>query len=109
MNARVTRLPLSELPFSPSPTHPLEAKKVVPGFGAGLLRFAPGFSDPNWCERSHVLYVLEGALELELPDRVERMQAGDACWVERGSAHRARNAGAADTIVFIVSDVVASE
>jgi quercetin dioxygenase-like cupin family protein len=102
----VTRLPLGELPFSPSPTHPLEAKKVVPGFGAALLRFAPGFSDPNWCERSHVLYVLEGALELELPDRVERMEAGDACWVDRGSSHRARNPGAHDTIVFIVSDVV---
>ena len=96
-SGRVTRLPLSELPFSPSPTHPLEAKKVVPGFGAGLLRFAPGFSDPNWCERSHVLYVLE------------RMQAGDACWVERGSAHRARNPGAEDTVVFIVSDVAAGQ
>ncbi len=107
MTSGVTRLPFSELPFSPSPTHPLEAKKVVPGAGAALLRFAPGFADPNWCERSHVVYVLEGALELELPDRVERIQAGDGCWVERGSAHRARNPGAVDAVVFIVSDVAA--
>jgi mannose-6-phosphate isomerase-like protein (cupin superfamily) len=101
----VTRLPLSELAWAPSPTHSLESKKVIAGHGAALLRFAPGFSDPNWCERSHVLYVLEGALEFELPDRIERMERGDACWVEPGSPHRARNPGQSDAVVFVVSDV----
>ena len=24
-----------------------------------LLEFAPGFADPNWCERSHVIFVLQ--------------------------------------------------
>lgn len=101
----VTRLPFAGIDWAQSPTHPLEKKKVVAGRSAALLQFAPGFADPNPCERSHVLYVLSGTLELELDDRVERIAAGEACWVDRGSRHRARNPGAENAVVFIVSDV----
>jgi mannose-6-phosphate isomerase-like protein (cupin superfamily) len=101
----VTHLPFTELAWAESPTHPLEMKKVAGGRSAALLQFAPGFADPNACERSHVIYVLAGALELELDDRTVRISAGDACWIDRGSRHRARNPGAVNAIVFIVSDV----
>jgi hypothetical protein len=101
----VTRLPFPALAWAQSPTHPLEMKKVLAGSAAALLRFAPGFADPNLCERSHVLYVVSGVLELELPDRVERIAAGEGCWIDRGSRHRARNPGLEDTIVFIASEV----
>lgn len=101
----VTRLPFTASGWVQSPTHPLEQKKVVAGRSAALLQFAPGFADPNACPRSHVIYVLEGVLELELDDRVERIAAGEACWIDRGSSHRARNPGAVNTVVFIVSDV----
>jgi mannose-6-phosphate isomerase-like protein (cupin superfamily) len=101
----VTRIPFPALDWTQSPTHPLEQKKVIAGRNAALLRFAPGFADPNLCERSHVLYVVAGTLELELPDRIERIEAGEACWVDRGSAHRARNPGTADAVLFIVSEV----
>jgi len=101
----VTRIPFGEIEWAQSPTHPLEQKKVMPGRGAALLSFAPGFGDPDPCERSHVLCVLEGVLELELDDRVERIAAGEACWIDRGSRHRARNPSAEATVVFIVSDI----
>ena len=38
----------------------------VAGHPVGLLEFAPGFEDPNWCTRGHIIYVLEGVLELGL-------------------------------------------
>jgi len=101
----VTRIPFPALPWAQSPTHPLEQKKVAEGRSAALLRFAPGFADPNPCERSHVLYVVSGALELVLDDRVEHVATGEACWVDRGSVHRARNPGAVDAVVFIVSEI----
>jgi glyoxylate utilization-related uncharacterized protein len=101
----VTRLPFTDLGWVQSPTHPLERKKVVPGRSAALLQFAPGFADPNACARSHVIYVLEGVLELQLDDRVERIAAGEACWIDRDSPHRARNPGTENAVVFIVSDV----
>lgn len=101
----VTRLAFGSMEWAQSPSHALEQKKVVPGTSAALLRFAPGFEDPNLCERSHVLYVVAGTLELALDERVERIAAGEACWIDRGSKHRARNPGAQDAVVFIVSDL----
>jgi mannose-6-phosphate isomerase-like protein (cupin superfamily) len=101
----VTRIPFGEIDWAQSPTHPLEQKKVVPGRSAALLRFAPGFADPHPCERSHVLYVLEGVLELESDERVDRIAAGEACWIDPGSTHRARNPGREPTVVFIASEI----
>src|SRR5689334_24548158 len=73
--------------------HPLEQKKVARDRPVGLLRFAPGFADANWCTRAHAIYVLQGTLELELRDRVQPVPAGDACWLDAGTEHRARTAG----------------
>jgi mannose-6-phosphate isomerase-like protein (cupin superfamily) len=102
----VTRLPLPAMDWAQSPTHPLEKKKVVAGRSAALLQFAPGFADPNACQRSHVLYVVSGTLELALDGgAVERVTAGEACWIDRGSRHHARNPGTEPAVVFIVSDV----
>jgi mannose-6-phosphate isomerase-like protein (cupin superfamily) len=101
----VTRIPFGEIEWAQSPTHPLEQKKIMAGRTAALLRFAPGFSDPNPCERSHVLYVLEGVLELESNERVERIAAGEACWIDEGSTHRARNPGGDPALVFIASEI----
>jgi quercetin dioxygenase-like cupin family protein len=85
--------------------HPLEQKKVARDRPVGLLRFAPGFADPNWCSRAHAIYVLQGTLELELRDRVQRVPAGDACWLDAGTEHRARTAGDEPVLAFIVSDI----
>jgi mannose-6-phosphate isomerase-like protein (cupin superfamily) len=70
-----------------------------------LLEFAPGFADPNWCERSHVIYVLSGTLEIELRDRVERFVAGECCVLDGSSAHRARNPGSEPVTAFIASEI----
>ena len=85
--------------------HPLEHKKVCADRPAALLRVEPGFADPNWCERSHVIYVLAGTLELELRDGTRRVGAGDGCWLDAGTAHRASNSGDVPVVAFIVSDV----
>lgn len=73
--------------------HPLERKKTVASRGLTLLEFQPGFADPNWCEHGHFMFVLKGTFELELEGSVERLEAGEACFVDVGTKHRARNAG----------------
>jgi mannose-6-phosphate isomerase-like protein (cupin superfamily) len=85
--------------------HPLERKKSCGERPIALLEFAPGFADPNPCERAHVLFVLSGALELELADGVQRVDAGEGCWLDRGTVHRARACGRETTRVLVVSDV----
>jgi quercetin dioxygenase-like cupin family protein len=95
---------LDELEWTPG-THPLESKKV-PANGLVLLRFDPGFSDPNWCERSHVLYVLQGTLRVELDATAVEICPGQALWLEPGTRHRASVTRAEPVLVLAVSDIV---
>lgn len=100
------RVPWPEIPWEAG-NHPLELKKIAPGLPCVMVRFLPGFFDPNLCERSHVIYVLEGVLTLELGDdgaRVERCAAGESYILPRGTVHRARNDGEHDVTALLVSD-----
>lgn len=93
-----------ELPWQQG-NHPLEFKKVVPETPCVLLMFMPGFSDPNLCQRSHVLHVLEGRLTLELADEALRVEAGQSCVLPAGTSHRARNDDDQPVIVLALSDL----
>jgi quercetin dioxygenase-like cupin family protein len=99
-----TRVPFGSISWEPG-AHPLEKKKTVPGRGVGLLEFAPGFADPKWCDRSHIFYVVEGTLDLEFDEGMATLSAGQCGILDRGTRHRARNAEAERTVVFVVSDV----
>lgn len=83
--------------------HPLERKKVA-DVGLCMLRFEPGFEDPSWCERSHLLYVLEGVLTIELDDRQLEVAAGQALWLDPGTRHRASVRHDVAAVVLAASD-----
>jgi quercetin dioxygenase-like cupin family protein len=100
-------MPFTHLPFVSrdwtAGAHPLETKKLVEGQPVVLLEFAPGFEDPNWCERGHIIYVLDGVLDLVLDDRTERIEAGDGCRLDPTTRHRAKNPGSVPVRLFVVS------
>jgi len=83
-------LPLASAEWTQG-SHPLERKKPFADGKVTLLEFAPGFADPSWCTNPHILYVLEGELELELEGRVVAVGTGDGCILANGEPHRARN------------------
>jgi hypothetical protein len=85
--------------------HPLEQKKVDPISGAVILKFLPGFADPNWCPRSHLLYVLEGTLTLEFEQQALAVHKGQACRIDQGTQHRAANKTQQDVVLLAVSDI----
>ncbi len=97
-----TRLPFRSLSWTTG-AHPLEKKKLVEGHPVALLEFAAGFEDPAWCVRGHILYVLQGALDLVLDDRTEQLHVGDGCVLEPGTRHRARNPGDSPVQLLVVS------
>lgn len=101
------RIAFPDLPWSAG-AHPLERKKTCGERPIVLLELAPGFADPNLCQRAHVMFVLSGLLELELAEGVQRLSAGEGCWLDRGTVHRARAHGSEPTRVFVVSDVEVS-
>jgi quercetin dioxygenase-like cupin family protein len=92
-----------EQPWTPG-AHPLERKKVAPP-GMTLLRFEVGFEDPNWCTRSHVLFIVEGALSVELETQTVVVSAGDAIALDPGTRHRVAVIGSEATTVFALSEL----
>ncbi len=74
---------------------------------AGELRirkveYSPGYVADHWCEKGHVLHVLEGELITELRDGPSvALRAGEGYVVADGDgAHRSRSHGGA--VLFIV-------
>ncbi len=69
-----------------------------------LVEFLPGFSDPSWCFKGHVVYVLEGAVESHYEDGVSSRRAGEASVIPAGVKHRSRNPHARSAKLLIVDD-----
>jgi hypothetical protein len=67
-----------------------------------MVEYSPGYLADHWCEKGHILLVLEGALETELADgRVVTLKPGESYQVaDGGMAHRSRTSGGAK--LFIV-------
>ena len=58
-----------------------------------MVEYSPGYLADHWCDRGHVLLVLEGALDCELADgRIFRLAAGMSYQVSDfgDAAHRSR-------------------
>ncbi len=68
------------------------------------VRYSPGYLADHWCERGHVLYVLEGTITTELRDGSEvTLNAGMSYTVEDGAmAHRSRTSRLEGALLFIV-------
>jgi uncharacterized cupin superfamily protein len=95
---------LPALPFTvtdwsaiPRTTHPGDRGEAIwRTFAIGDLRvrlveYSPGYLADHWCDRGHVLYVLEGELDTELRDgRTFKLRPGMSYQVsDKGdSSHR---------------------
>jgi len=96
------RFPFPDLPWQAG-NHPLEEKKLGETPGLALLRFAPGFRDPEICHGDHVLYVISGELKLCLDGEDVVLGAGEACTLGAPPPPRAENAGSEPVILLAVS------
>jgi quercetin dioxygenase-like cupin family protein len=51
-----------------------------------VVEYSPGYRADHWCEKGHILYVLDGVLETELGDgRTVRLTAGKSYQVADGA------------------------
>lgn len=97
---------IPELPFTVTRWNEVEATEYPGEIGKALWRtlhigdvrvrqveYTPGYLADHWCERGHILYVLEGELDTELKDgRIVRLTPGMSYQVsDFGDApHRSR-------------------
>jgi len=66
-----------------------------------IVDYSAGYRADHWCERGHVVYVLDGELATELRDgRSFVLRAGDSYVVADGDgAHRSRSAAGARLLI----------
>ena len=108
---KIPKLPFTTTDWSKMPVteHPGETGKAIwRTFQIGDLRvrqveYTAGYLADHWCDRGHVLYVLEGELQSELKDgRMVTLTAGMSYQVSDfgDAAHRSSTATGAK--LFIV-------
>lgn len=58
-----------------------------------LIEFTDEFVDPEWCEKGHVGYALEGKLEVDFKGRIVVYTKGSGIFIPSGirNAHKARS------------------
>jgi hypothetical protein len=107
---------ISALPFTvtewsgiPATTHPGETGQAfwrtlnIGDIRVRMVEYTPGYLADHWCDRGHILFVMEGVLETELKDgRTATLTAGMSYQVSDfgDAAHRSSTAVGAK--LFIV-------
>jgi len=56
---------------------------------------------PHWCTAGHVGHIVEGELQIEFKNGIERFRAGDALFIPAGSPHAHRAVPLTPTVVAL--------
>ena len=71
-----------------------------------LLEFTSEFVEPDWCEKGHIGFVVQGELEVDFHGTVIRYPEGSSLFIPSGfvSAHKARSITPV-VLLFLVEDI----
>jgi hypothetical protein len=71
-----------------------------------LLEFTSEFIEPEWCEKGHVGFVIQGELEIDFNGHIVRYPEGSGIFIPTGSysAHKARSTTPI-VLLFLVEDI----
>jgi quercetin dioxygenase-like cupin family protein len=56
-----------------------------------MVEFSSEFVEPDWCEKGHIGFVLDGTLEVSFKTHAVVYPAGSGLFIPPGSAHKARS------------------
>jgi quercetin dioxygenase-like cupin family protein len=71
-----------------------------------LVEFTDQFVEPDWCDKGHAGYVIQGELEIDFHGNLVRYPEGSGIFIPAGSAsgHKARSITPA-VLLFLVEDI----
>jgi hypothetical protein len=71
-----------------------------------LLEFTSEFFEPDWCEKGHVGFVIQGELEIDFHGQLVRYPEGSGIIIPAGSAsaHKARSITPV-VLLFLVEEI----
>ncbi len=75
----------------------------LPDVRLRIVEYPADYLADHWCERGHVLHLLEGAVAIEFVGADEQqVQSGMTCRLTPGHAHRLRTLGAQTAVALII-------
>jgi quercetin dioxygenase-like cupin family protein len=69
-----------------------------------LLELTQEFVEPEWCEKGHLGFVVQGELEIDFQGQSVRYPQGSGIFILADSAHKARSITPA-VLLFLVEDI----
>lgn len=71
-----------------------------------LVEFTSRFVEPDWCEKGHIGYVIEGELEIDFHGRCVRYPQGAGVFIPSGSASKHKGRSVTPTVrLFLVEEI----
>ena len=71
-----------------------------------LVEFTNEFIEPDWCEKGHVGFVIQGELEIDFHGSIVRYPEGSGIFIQSGSADRHKARSVTPTVLlFLVEDI----
>jgi glyoxylate utilization-related uncharacterized protein len=74
------------------------------GKRAHLLEHSQKAQEEDWCQKSHVGYVVEGELKIDFSGKTETFRTGDGIFISAGEKHKASSV-TEKTLLFLVEDI----
>ncbi|MHC4698710.1 MAG: cupin domain-containing protein, partial [Planctomycetota bacterium] len=71
-----------------------------------VVEFERDLEHPEWCERGHIGYVLQGKLALEFDGGTLEIGPGDGFIIPNGKANRHRPVPLTDRVLLVMSERV---
>ncbi len=91
----------ADIPWTQSPQRVRSKVWRLSGRQLRLVEFGRDLEHPGWCTTGHIGFVLEGEMEVELPDRTILLRAGDGMNFPPGGAHRHRPSARSEIVRLI--------
>ena len=82
------RVDFESMAWTSSPSGARFKSYVQGGKKLRLVEFTKGFSEPDWCTKPHIGYVLEGEISIDFGGKVIHFTAGDGLFIPPGEENR---------------------
>ncbi len=53
-----------------------------------LVEFAKELTEPDWCQKGHIGYVLSGEMEINFDGKIVQFSPGDGIFIPAGEKHK---------------------
>jgi len=74
-----------------------------------IVEFSDGFVEPDWCQRGHAAYVLEGEFSNDYHGTLERYKKGDIIVIPKGEAAKHKAIlGKNEKVTLLLFEVIES-